>query len=269
MSGWGQAGPMARQAGHDVTYLAATGLLSSIGPRERPAVPLNLLGDYAAGSMYLVVGVLAALHEAQRSGHGQVVEAAIVDGAAHLATAIHGLAAAGLWSDRRADNLLDGGTPFYDVYETSDGEFMAVAPLEAKFYDEFVRLLAPPDPLPDRTDVDQWPALRAALAARIASRTQREWAETFAGSEACVEAVVPLSGAASHPHLVARGTFEERGGVVQPTPSPRFSRTPTTLSTPPPKPGADSREALQAWGISDVDRLIEVGVVHQEPGEDR
>lgn len=269
MSGWGQRGPMAEQAGHDVTYLAATGVLSSLGPRERPAIPLNLLGDYAGGSLYLVVGVLAALHEAQRSGQGQVVEAAIVDGVAHLATAIHGLVAAGLWSDRRADNLLDGGTPFYDLYETRDGRFLAVAPLEAKFYDEFVRLLDPPQPLPDRTDVDRWPELRAAIAGRIATRTEQEWTATFANSEACVEAVVPLSEAHRHPHLAARETFVDRGGVRQPSPAPRFSRSRTQVGSAPPQPGADTRDALTAWGIGDVEQLIEAGVVWQVAGEDR
>jgi alpha-methylacyl-CoA racemase len=267
MTGWGQEGPQSLQAGHDIDYLAASGVLAAIGSRDRPAVPANLLGDYAGGSLYLVIGVLAALHEVRTSGLGQVVDAAIIDGVSHLSTALHGLVAAGMWSDRRGDNLLDGGTPFYDVYETSDGEFMAVGPLEPKFYAEFVRLLGVEQPLPERTEVEDWQRLRELISDRFAECSQAEWASVFAGSDACVEPVTPLSRAAAHPHLAVRQTFVGHDGVVQPAPAPRFSRTPTHLTSGPSKPGLNSREALLAWGITDVDELIADGVVQQADEE--
>jgi alpha-methylacyl-CoA racemase len=268
MTGWGQTGPAADRAGHDINYLAATGVLAAIGSKERPAIPANLLGDYAGGSLYLVIGILAALHEAASSGQGQVVDAAIVDGVSHLATAVHGLVAAGMWSADRGDNLLDGGTPFYDVYETRDGEFMAVGPLEPKFYDEFVRLLASSAPLPERTDVEQWPTLRALIAGRFAERTQAEWTATFVDSDACVEPVIRIGAAGKHPHLADRTTMIEHDGLLQPAPAPRFSRTTTQLGNGPERPGHSSREALLAWGISDVDRLIAGQVVVQTAEEE-
>jgi alpha-methylacyl-CoA racemase len=261
MTGWGQDGPLAERAGHDLDYIAVTGVLNAIGPAERPVPPINLVGDYAGGALYLVVGVLAALHEAGRSGRGQVVDAAIVDGTTHLATAVYGLLGGGFWSEQRATNLLDGGTPFYDVYETSDGRHVAVGPLEPQFYAEFTRLLGADETWPERTDVESWPRLRGLIAERVGTRTRAEWDEIFATTDACVSPVLTWREAAGHPQLRSRDVLVERDGVVQPAPAPRFSRTPTELSVPPPQPGENSREALQAWGIADIDELVAAGVV--------
>ncbi|WP_308290235.1 CaiB/BaiF CoA-transferase family protein [Mumia sp. zg.B53] len=273
MTGWGQDGPLASSAGHDVNYVAVSGALDPIGRAGGPPqIPMNLLGDFAGGSLYLVVGLLAALLEARTSGRGQVVDAAIVDGTAHLLTMITNLQQVGAWNDARGTNLLDSGAPFYDVYETSDGRWMSVGALEPQFYAEMVRLLGldvpadvalPDPPLPDRNDPRVWPELRARLAARFAERTQAEWAEVFEGTDACVAPVVPMRDAPQHPHLAARGTYVEHDGVVQAAPAPRFSRTPATLGRPPARPGAHTREALAAWGVGDVDALVASGAVVQ------
>ncbi|MGW3192183.1 CaiB/BaiF CoA transferase family protein [Streptomyces ardesiacus] len=250
MTGWGQDGPLARRAGHDIGYIALTGTLGMIGaPDEPPAVPANLLGDYAGGSLYLVVGVLAALHHARASGTGQVVDAAIVDGTAHLSTMIHGMLAAGGWQDRRGANLLDGGCPFYGTYETADGRYMAVGALEPRFYAEFMRLLGVPDPVPARDDTARWPELRAAVAARFKSRTREEWTAVFADSDACTAPVLSLREAPHHPHLAARSTFTDHGGITQPAPAPRFSATPTAVRTGPALPGADAESVARDWDL--------------------
>ncbi|TNC43614.1 CaiB/BaiF CoA transferase family protein [Mumia zhuanghuii] len=263
MTGWGQDGPLAPSAGHDVNYVAVAGALDPIGRAGGPPqIPINLLGDFAGGSMYLVVGVLAALVEARESGRGQVVDAAIVDGAAHLLTMVTNLQQVGAWNDARGTNLLDSGAPFYDVYETSDGLWMSVGALEPQFYDEMVKLLELDD-LPDRFDLASWPHLRETFASRFAERTQAEWAALFDGTDACVAPVVPLRDAPNHPHLAARGTYVEHEGVVQAAPAPRFSRTPAALGRTPSKPGADTREALASWGIDDVDALLASGAVVQ------
>ncbi|WP_344062747.1 CaiB/BaiF CoA-transferase family protein [Terrabacter lapilli] len=260
MTGWGQDGPLAQAAGHDIGYVAITGALHAIGRAGGPPqVPVNLVGDFGGGALYLVVGVLAALLEARTSGRGQVVDAAIVDGTAHLSSLVVGLVSAGLWSDRRGTNLLDTGAPFYDVYETSDGGWMAVGPLEPVFYAELLRLLDLTGAAPDRLDLRQWPALRAVLADTFRTRTRDEWAAVFDGTDACVEPVLSYAEAPGHPHLAARGTYVERHGVVQPAPAPRFSRTPAVLGTPPSSPGADTRTALAAWGIDDVEGLLASG----------
>ncbi|KHL10651.1 alpha-methylacyl-CoA racemase [Mumia flava] len=268
MTGWGQDGPLAQSAGHDVNYISVAGALDPIGRADGPPqIPMNLLGDFAGGSMYLVVGILSAVLEARSSGHGQVVDAAIVDGAAHLLTMITNFQQVGAWNDARGTNLLDSGAPFYDVYETADGRWMSVGALEPQFYDELVKLLeldageAPP--LPDRNDPSQWPRLRALLAARFAERTQAEWAEVFDGTDACVAPVVPMREAPEHPHLVARGTYVEHDDVVQAAPAPRFSRTPASLGRGPVKPGTDTRSVLEAWGVADADALLEAGAVVQ------
>ena len=263
MTGWGQDGPLSKQSGHDIDYIAVAGALHGIGRAGGPPqVPANLLGDFGGGGMYLVVGVLAALLEARVSGEGQVVDAAIVDGTAHLMSMLVGLSGAGAWRDERGTNLLDSGAPFYDVYETSDGEHLAVGALEPQFYAELVERLGLVD-APDRNDPSQWPALRKVLGDTFASRTQAEWVELFADSDACVAPVVPLSEAPDHPHIAARGTYVEHHGVVQPAPAPRFSRTPAELSTPPAAVGTNTREALQAWGINGVDDLIDRGIAVQ------
>ncbi|MBH5337796.1 CoA transferase [Streptomyces pactum] len=251
MTGWGQDGPLAGTAGHDIGYIAVTGALSMIGTsaEEPPAVPANLLGDYAGGSLYLVVGVLAALHHARATGAGQVVDAAIVDGTAHLTAMIHGMMAAGGWQDRRGANLLDGGAPFYGSYRTADGGYMAVGALERKFYAEFIRLLGIEDQVPAREDFARWDELRAAVAARFATRTRAEWTEVFAGSDACVAPVLSLREAPGHPHLAARATFVEHAGLTQPAPAPRFSATPTAVRRPPARPGAHAAEVAADWGV--------------------
>ncbi|MEV1044164.1 CaiB/BaiF CoA-transferase family protein [Streptomyces sp. NPDC049916] len=250
MTGWGQDGPLADRAGHDIAYIALTGTLSMIGgPDAPPTVPANLLGDYAGGSLYLVVGVLAALQHARAHGEGQVVDAAIVDGAAHLATMIHGMLAAGGWQDRRGANLLDGGCPFYGCYETSDGQYMAVGPLEQRFYAEFTRLLGLPDTAPDRGDPARWDELRAAVADRFRSRTRAEWTALFDGSDACVAPVLSLREAPHHPHLAARATFVEHGGLTQPAPAPRFSATPVSVRGGPALPGADTEAVAADWDV--------------------
>ncbi|MGW1212656.1 CaiB/BaiF CoA transferase family protein [Streptomyces sp. NPDC002499] len=253
MTGWGQDGPLAHRAGHDIAYLAVTGTLGMIGHPDRPPVaPANLLGDYGGGSLYLVVGVLAALHHARVSGAGQVVDAAIVDGASHLAAMIHGMVAAGGWQDRRGVNLLDGGCPYYGTYETADGKYMAVGALEPQFYAEFVTLLGIPEHADARKDLSRWGELREAVAARFRSRTREEWTAVFEGADACVAPVLSLGEAPHHPHLAARGTFTDHGGITQPAPAPRFSGTPTTVRTGPARPGADTAEVARDW---DVPRL--------------
>ncbi|MFL9655452.1 CaiB/BaiF CoA transferase family protein [Streptomyces sp. PB17] len=251
MTGWGQEGPLADRAGHDIGYIALTGTLGMIGgPDAPPAVPANLLGDYAGGSLYLVVGILAALHHARENGTGQVVDAAIVDGTAHLSTMIHGMLAAGSWQDRRGANLLDGGCPFYGTYETADGRYMAVGALEPQFYAEFMRLLGIPDLAPARDDPSRWPELRAAVAARFKSRTRDEWTAVFADSDACTAPVLSLREAPHHPHLAARATFTEHDGVTQPAPAPRFSATPTAVRTGPALPGAGTEAVVRDWGLA-------------------
>lgn len=250
MTGWGQDGPLAERAGHDIAYLALTGTLSMIGrPDEPPVVPANLVGDYAGGSLYLVVGVLAALQHARAHGEGQVVDAAIVDGAAHLATMIHGMLAAGSWQDRRGTNLLDGGCPFYGTYATSDGGHMAVGPLEEKFYAEFAALLGIADAFPDRWDLARWNELRAAVTERFLSRTRAEWTEVFDGTDACVAPVLSLTEAPHHPHLAARSTFVEHSGLTQPAPAPRFSATPVSVRGGPALPGADTAAVAADWDV--------------------
>ncbi|MEU6734203.1 CaiB/BaiF CoA-transferase family protein [Streptomyces physcomitrii] len=250
MTGWGQEGPLAQRAGHDLGYIAVTGTLGMIGKTdEPPAVPVNLVGDYAGGSLYLVVGVLAALQHARATGTGQVVDAAIVDGAAHLASMIHGMAAAGVWQDRRGVNLLDGGAPFYGNYATSDGGYMAVGALEPQFYAEFAELLGLGEAAAAREDFGRWEELREAVAARFRTRTRAEWTEVFQDSDACVAPVLSMREAPEHPHLAARGTFVEHAGLTQPAPAPRFSATPTRVRTAPALPGADTEEVARDWDV--------------------
>jgi alpha-methylacyl-CoA racemase len=265
MTGWGQDGPLATTAGHDLGYIAVTGALQGMGQdRARPHFPGNLVGDFGGGSTYLVIGILAALLEARVSGQGQVIDAAIVDGTAHLNSMATGFLAGGLYREERAANLLDGGAPFYDVYETADGRHLAVGALEAKFYDELVTLLGIAETVPDRNDPASHDDLRRVITEAVATKTQAEWVEVFDGSDACVAPVIALSEAFTHPHLTARGTFVDRDGIVQPAPAPRFSRTGATLTSPPPAfAGQDTREALTAWGVADVDGLLTSGAAAQ------
>ncbi|GAA0951623.1 CaiB/BaiF CoA-transferase family protein [Virgisporangium aurantiacum] len=267
MTGWGQEGPLAHSAGHDIAYIAVAGALHPIGRAGGPPqVPVNLVGDFGGGSLYLVVGVLAALRQAEATGRGQVVDAAIVDGAAHLTTMVHSLMAGGRWTPNRGANLLDTGAPFYDVYETSDGGHMAVGALEPQFFTELVRLLGLDRPdFPTQYELDRWPEMRERIAAVFASRTREEWTKVFSGTDACVAPVLSVTEAPHDPHLVARGTYEERDGVVQPAAAPRFSGGahggPAPL--PPPLPGEHTRSALEAWGVDGIESWISDGAAKE------
>lgn len=264
MTGWGQDGPLAQAAGHDMNYIAITGALHGLGQdKSRPHFPANLVGDFGGGSTYLVIGILAALLEARLGGEGQVVDAAIVDGTAHLNTMTAAFVAAGTFREERAANLLDGGVPYYDVYETSDGRHMSVGALEPQFYDVFVKLLGIADQAPDRYDAQQADALRTVISDAFRSRTQAEWVEVFEGTDACVAGILPFTEAAEHPHLLARGTLVRQDGYVQPAPAPRFSRTEATIGRTAEDAGDSTREALAAWGIADVDELIASGAAVQ------
>lgn len=265
MTGWGQYGPLAQAAGHDMNYIAITGALFGLGQdKSRPHFPSNLVGDFGGGSTYLVIGILAALLEARTSGQGQVIDAAIVDGTAHLNAMAGAFIASGTFKEERGVNLLDGGAPYYDLYETSDAKHMSVGALEPQFYDVFVDLLGIRDTAPDRYAPENADALRTLIAEKFAARTQAEWVEVFEGTDACVAGIIPLSEAAEHPHMKARGVFVRRDDLLQPSPAPRFSRTEATLGLPPPaEAGSHTREALHAWGIDDVDGLIERGVAVQ------
>jgi alpha-methylacyl-CoA racemase len=252
VTGWGQGGPLARSAGHDIDYIALAGALHPVGPADGPPVPpLNLLGDFGGGGMLLALGVLAALLEAGRSGRGQVVDAAMVDGAALLTTQLHELLAAGHWTDRRGANLLDGAAPFYTVYETADGHHLAVGALEPQFYAELLeRVGLAAEDLPPQLDRVGWPLLRERLAARFRTRTRDEWCRLLEGTDACVAPVLSLLEAPAHPHNQARATFVDVGGIPQPAPAPRFSRTPCATPAPPPAPGEHDDQVLAAWGMA-------------------
>jgi alpha-methylacyl-CoA racemase len=251
VTGWGQDGPLAGAAGHDIDFIALAGALHPIGPAGGPPVlPLNLLGDFGGGGMLLALGMVAALLEAGRSGRGQVVDAAMVDGAALLTAQLHELLAAGLWADRRGANLLDGAAPFYAVYETADGRHLAVGALEPRFWAELLeRVGLAAEDLPAQLDRDGWPLLRERLAATFRTRTRDEWCALLEGTDACVAPVLSLLEAPGHAHLRARGTFTEVGGGLQPAPAPRFSRTPCA-SPAPPGAGDDPAATLAAWGLA-------------------
>jgi alpha-methylacyl-CoA racemase len=250
MTGYGQHGPLASVAGHDINYLSVAGVLGSIRRAgERPLPPLNLVADFGGGGMLLALGLVSAVLEARSSGVGQVVDAAMVDGSAVLMTMFHAMRSAGLWNDVPGTNLLDSGAHFYEVYETSDGGFVAVGAIEPQFYAELLRLLeldASDFPQWDRA---RWPEFKHAFARVFAGRTRAQWAALLEGEEACATAVLELHEAPSHPHNVARGTFVSVDGKVQPAPAPRFSRTPATISRPPSEPGADTAAVLADWGV--------------------
>jgi alpha-methylacyl-CoA racemase len=251
MTGFGQSGPLAEAAGHDLNYIALAGVAHGIGRAEAPPVPpLNLVGDYGGGAMFLVVGVLAALLERTRSGRGQVVDAAMAEGAALLMTPFYALHAAGLWQDRRAANLLDGGAPFYDTYATADGKYLSIAALEPKFFAELARRIGLDEAfVKGQYDQALWPALRAALTAIIATRSRETWVEILEGTDACALGVLSLAEAPLHPHNRARGSFIEINGVTQPAPAPRFSRTPPGPPRPPTPPAAESATILAELGL--------------------
>ncbi len=252
MTGWGQDGPMAAAAGHDINYIALAGVLHSIGRRGgAPVPPLNLVGDFGGGGMYLAFGIVCALLEAGRSGRGQVVDAAMVDGAASLAAAVFGLRAMGIWNDERGDNILDSGAPWYDVYETQDGRYVAIGAIEARFYADLLRLTGlDGEALPPQRDKARWGELRARLTEVFKQKTREEWCRILEGSDVCFAPVLSLTEAPAHPHNRARGTFVEVEGVVQPGPAPRFSRTPAAIQRPPARPGEHTEEALHDWGFT-------------------
>jgi len=264
MTGWGQDGPLAPRAGHDIDYIALSGALHAIGNAGgRPVPPLNLVGDFGGGGMLLGFGVLAAFIEAQRSGKGQVVDAAMVEGAGLLTTMFWGMAAANQWSDRRGENVLDSGAPWYDTYETRDGRFVAIGAIESKFYAELLQRLGLADEaLPPQHDRTGWPALRARFADVVRTKTRDEWSAVFADSDACFAPILSFTEAKGHPHNVARGAHVTVGGIDQPAPAPRFSRTPGMVRGPPPERGALGREALAEWGFSalEIERLRAAGL---------
>ena len=249
MTGWGQEGPLAQAAGHDINYIAITGALDSFRASNGELVsPLNLVGDYGGGAMYLVVGVLAALIESRTSGKGQIVDAAMCDGASSLITMFHALSAMGLWSDTPRKNLLDGGAHFYRVYETKDGKHFSVGAIEPQFYRELLQKAGIEDAaFGAQLARDQWHRLSEKLAAIFKTKTRDEWSTLLEGTDACAMAVQTLHEAPHHPHLKARGTFVERDGKLQPAPAPRFSRTPSAIGASPTTGPVDVKDALAAW----------------------
>ncbi|MEV8047270.1 CaiB/BaiF CoA-transferase family protein [Streptomyces griseoluteus] len=255
MTGWGQDGPLAQAPGHDVGYVSLTGVLHSIGTVDGPPViPLNLAGDFGGGSLYLAMGVLSALLESRDSGHGQVVDAAMVDGSASLMTLFYGLRAAGYWNDRRGTNRLDSGAPWYGVYETKDGLWLSVAANEARFWRNFLAFIGLPEKdMPEQHDRSRWPDMRERIAAVLRTRSRDEWCASAQGQDVCITPVLSLAEAPHHPHLQERGTFIEVEGVVQPAPAPRFSRTPGAVRRPPARPGENTEEALSDWGFTAAD----------------
>ena len=251
MTGWGQAGPLAHAAGHDINYIALTGVLDAIGTDESVTPPLNLIGDFGGGALYLAFGVVCALLEARASGEGQVVDAAMVDGAAHLMTMMYGLSQQGKWTDKRQDNLLDGGAHFYGAFECADGKWIAIGSIEPQFY----RLLL--DTLgidPDAEGVSQskedWQRMREQLRQTFLREPQSHWCELMEGTDICFAPVLSMADAPEHPHNKDRSVFVKDFGITQPGPAPRFSRTPGSIRRPPPQPGEHTAEVLEEWGIS-------------------
>jgi alpha-methylacyl-CoA racemase len=265
MTGFGQDGPYRNMAGHDINYIALSGVLASIGPKGgAPVAPLNLVGDFGGGSLFLAMGVLAALHEAKASGKGQVVDAAMVDGSASLMTMLFGFRQAGIWNVERGTNPIDGGAPYYGAYQTRDGRWMAVGAIERKFYLELLkRLDLDPATLPEQEDRSRWDQLRAQFVDVFATKTRDEWTAIFEGSDACVSPVLDIDDCVTHPFAVERSMFVTVDGVTGPAPAPRFSRTPGAVAHGVLDPKADTRGALQAWGFSDdrIAALAEAGAI--------
>jgi alpha-methylacyl-CoA racemase len=254
MTGWGQSGPLAHAAGHDLNYIALSGALHAMGRKDRPpAPPLNLVGDYGGGALYLAMGVLAAFIEAQRSGKGQIVDAAITDGAASLMGVMYGLRASQIWTDDREANLLDGGAHFYDVYETKGGQYVSIAPIEPQFYAlllEKTGLKDDPAFAAPQMSKSVWPALKEKLAALVKTKTREEWTALLEGADVCFAPVLTMAEAPAHPHNVSRETFVDVGGVIQPNAAPKFSRTPGAIQGPAAQPGGQTAEILADWKIA-------------------
>lgn len=270
MTGFGQEGVLAQRAGHDINYIALSGALDAIGPPDGdPVPPLNLVGDFGGGALYLAYGIVCALLESRQSGRGQVVDAAIVDGASSMMAMFHAARADGSWSPQRGSNLLDGGAHFYHAYACADGRHVSVGAIEPQFYQELLNglgLADDEDLLANQHARAEWPRLRARLAAVFLTRTRDEWAQVFAGTDACVVPVLRLDEVAAHPHNAERQVIQDVAGLPQPAPAPRFSRTPGRLSSPPPLPGEHTRAALLDWGLQpgDVDRALASGVAVQQ-----
>ena len=255
MTGWGQDGPYAAMAGHDINYISLAGALAHFGrPGETPVPPINTVGDFGGGGMLLAFGVVCALLEAKGSGQGQVVDASMVDGTATLMAMMHGMLALGVWNIEKGTNIIDGGAHFYDAYETADGKYISIGSIEPQFYAELLRLTGlEGEELPHQMDRAQWPALKERMAAIFKEKTRDEWCALMEGTDVCFAPVLTMEEAPQHPHNQDRGTFVEVGGVVQPAPSPRFSRTPGEISRPASAPGADTDEALADWGLAEAE----------------
>jgi alpha-methylacyl-CoA racemase len=253
VTGWGSEGPLAQAAGHDLNFIALSGVLNAIGHSEgRPVPPLNLVGDFGGGGMLLAIGVCAALVHAARSGIGQVVDAAMIDGSAQLMTSIFGMHAQGRWNEERGSNLIDSGAPFYDVYETSDGEYVSIAALERRFFADLVtRLGLADDPaMGNRMERSSWPAMRERFVDTFKSKTQAAWCALLEGTDCCFAPVLSIHSAPGHPHNALRGTFVYHDGATQPAPAPRFSETPGGIQRPAPRRGEHTEEVLAEWGVA-------------------
>jgi alpha-methylacyl-CoA racemase len=253
MTGWGQAGPLSQSAGHDINYISLSGALHAIGTNKSgPVVPLNLVGDFGGGALYLAVGMLAALLEAKDSGHGQVIDAAIVDGTSHLMSMMYSLLGNGLWNDSRGENLLDGSAPFYSVYQCKDEKWISIGPIEERFYDLFLQLID--DDIPSfahsRSDPTAAIDLRKFLEQKFADRTQLEWINILENTDVCFAPIMNMTDAPQHPHNIARNTFITRDGITQPAPAPRFSRTEAKITGSPPELGEHNDKVFSDWGIS-------------------
>ena len=254
MTGWGQEGPLSQAAGHDLNYLALTGVLNAIGPKELPMPPLNVVADMGGGAMSLAFGLLAGIIEARQSGQGQVVDCAMLEGSAYLALGVFGSVAAGMWTDERVSNQLDGGSHFYRCYKTKDDKFVSIASIEAKFYAILLdKLGLDPADLPEQMDRSTWPDMAKRFEGMFAEKTRDEWCEIMEGTDICFAPVLSFEEAPSHPHNQARNSFVEVDGIMQPGPAPRFSRTPASVKSPPPEYGAGTGEGLAEWGFSDAE----------------
>ena len=265
MTGWGQTGPLAHAAGHDLNYLSLTGIVHAIGSKEIPTPPLNVVADMGGGAMSMALGILAGVYEARNSGEGQVVDISMTEGSAYLALAMYGMAAVGDYSHERQDNILDGGAPFYRCYETRDGKFVSIASIEAKFYDLLLEKtgIKGQENLPAQFDKTQWPEMHIRFEAVFKTKTRDEWCEIMEGSDVCFAPVLTFNEAPDHPHNKARGTFVDVEGVLQPNPAPRFSRTPGSVKGAPPDYGQNTGDGLLEWGFgaAEIDELMKENVV--------
>ena len=264
MTGWGQEGPMAHAAGHDINYISLTGALHAIGGADKPSPPLNVVGDFGGGGVFLAFGLCAALLESKTSGLGQVVDSAMTEGAATLMSSIYGMYASGRWSNKREDNFLDGGSYYYGVYETADSKFISIGSIEGKFHDELLEITGLTDATTvDRNDQSTWEEKKQRMAQLVRLKTRDEWDELMLGTDVCYAPVLDFEEAQKHPHNVARQSFVEVEGVMQPAPTPKFSRTPGTVQMPPPAPGQHTSEILSDWGFNanEIEILKNIGAV--------